>query len=132
MYLFDTDTVSNVMRKTPSPSLLQKLAQIASEDQFVSTITVGEIVYGAYRKANPQHYLNLLQQLWPNVTILSFDEDSAYVYGEIRAQMEQVGHVIGEPDLRIAAIALNHDFTIVTHNVAHFSQVPGIKVEDWF
>ena len=41
------------------------------------------------------------------------------------------GQVIGPYDLQIAAIALQHGLIVVTHNVAEFSRVPGLAVEDW-
>jgi tRNA(fMet)-specific endonuclease VapC len=31
----------------------------------------------------------------------------------------------------IAAIALANQMTLVTHNVAEFTRVPGLKLEDW-
>ena len=34
-------------------------------------------------------------------------------------------------DLFIAATALEHDYTLVTHNTRHFSRIPGLKLEDW-
>jgi tRNA(fMet)-specific endonuclease VapC len=39
--------------------------------------------------------------------------------------------VIGPYDLQIAAIALSNQLTVVTHNTAEFSRVPGLTVEDW-
>jgi tRNA(fMet)-specific endonuclease VapC len=38
---------------------------------------------------------------------------------------------IGPNDLMIAAIALAHDLTLVTHNTAEFSRVPGLRLDDW-
>jgi tRNA(fMet)-specific endonuclease VapC len=38
---------------------------------------------------------------------------------------------IGPYDLQIAAIALQHGLIVVTHNVAEFTRVPGLVVEDW-
>ena len=34
-------------------------------------------------------------------------------------------------DLLIAAIALTHNLTLVTHNISEFSRVPGLTIEDW-
>jgi len=38
---------------------------------------------------------------------------------------------IGTMDLKIAAITLVHDATLVSRNLADFRKVPGLKVEDW-
>ena len=51
MFLFDTDTLSQVLRRNPSPSLLVRMAAVPLEEQFTTAITVGEIVYGAELKA---------------------------------------------------------------------------------
>ena len=45
--------------------------------------------------------------------------------------LERAGTRLAEPDLRIAAIALTHDFTVVTGNVRHFGRVSGLRVENW-
>jgi tRNA(fMet)-specific endonuclease VapC len=45
--------------------------------------------------------------------------------------MERAGQVIGGNDLLIAAIALTHDLTLVTHNGGEFNRVSGLRVEDW-
>ena len=39
--------------------------------------------------------------------------------------------MIGPHDLQIAAIALVHGLTVVTHNTAEFDRVPQLKTEDW-
>jgi tRNA(fMet)-specific endonuclease VapC len=45
--------------------------------------------------------------------------------------LERAGLVIGPHDLQIAAIALNHDLTLVTHNTREFSRIPGLRLDDW-
>jgi tRNA(fMet)-specific endonuclease VapC len=134
MYLLDTDILSNLMKRSPSPILIVKLASVPVEQQFTSSITLGELVYGAHRlEARTDALLERLEKtLLPNLPILPFDADAAYQYGEVRAQLERQGTPIGEADLRIAAIALAHGFTVVTGNVRHFQRVPGLSVENWF
>ena len=56
MFLFDTDTITNIVKPRPSPNLLKKLANISIHQQFISTITISEIVYGA-EKANAQNFI---------------------------------------------------------------------------
>ena len=132
MYLFDTDILSQVLKRAPSPTLLTRVAAVPAEQQFTSAITVGEMVYGAYRSDRPDYFLRQLEErLWPNIRILPFNRAAAETYGRLRAQLEEAGTPLAEPDLRIAAIALTHDFTMVTGNVRHFSRVPGLRIETW-
>ena len=132
MYLFDTDILSQVLKHAPSPALLTRLAAVPAEQQFTSAVTVGEMVYGAYRSDRPDHFLRQLEErLWRNIRILPFNRAAAETYGRVRAQLEGAGTPLAEPDLRIAAIALTHDLTMVTGNVRHFSRVAGLRIENW-
>lgn len=132
MYLFDTDILSQVLKRTPSPTLLARLAAVPAEQQFTSAITAGEMVYGAYRSDRPDHFLRQLQErLWPNIRVVPFNRAAAETYGRLRAQLEEAGTPLAEPDLRIAAIALTRELTMVTGNVRHFSRVPALQIENW-
>ena len=132
MYLFDTDAVRQVIKRSPSIAFVRKLAATDIEKQFTTTITVGELVYGAFKSNRPEFFIEKLEKLvWPNIRILSFDEYSAKVYGRLRAEMERKGTPLTEPDLRIASIAMHHGLIVITGNSKHFSRVPGLKVEDW-
>lgn len=132
MYLFDTDAISQIIRKTPALSFIKRLASVSPDDQFTTTITVGELVYGAYKSDRPSYFLEKLDMIvWPNINILPFDEEAAKIYGGKKAEMEKKGIVLSEPDMRISAIALHHNLTIVTGNTRHFSKVHGLMVENW-
>nr|MDQ2997357.1 hypothetical protein [Chloroflexota bacterium] len=50
---------------------------------------------------------------------------------QMRADLAVKGIPIGAHDLQIAAIALAHDLTLVTHNTREFSRVAGLRLEDW-
>ena len=47
------------------------------------------------------------------------------------AAWRQAPKKIGRADLLIACIALAHGETLVTRNVRHFKQVPGLTIENW-
>jgi predicted nucleic acid-binding protein len=132
MYLFDTDALSQIIKKSPSIIFVRKLASVDPEKQFTTTITVGEMVYGAYKSSRPEYFIDKLEDLvWQNVQILPFDEGSAKVYGRLRAEIEKKGISLSEPDLRIASISVHYGMTLITGNTKHFSKVQGLMVEDW-
>ncbi|MCH8279646.1 MAG: type II toxin-antitoxin system VapC family toxin [Chloroflexi bacterium] len=132
MFLFDTDTLSQIIKREPSSSLLNRMAAVPRDEQFTTSITVGEMVYGAERSSRRDYLLRQFEsQLWPALRILPFDRAAAEAYGSLRAELERAGTPLSEPDTRIAAIALTHNLTLVTGNVRHFSRVAGLSVENW-
>lgn len=121
------------MKRTPSATLIAKLAGIPAEQQSTSSITLGELVYGAHRLRDRAPLLldRINHVLLPNLNVLPFDSEAARCYGELRSALEGQGTLIGDADLRIAAIALSRSLVIVTGNVRHFDHVPGLFVENW-
>ena len=133
MYLLDTDILSNLLKRTPSTVLIAKLASVPPEQQFTSSITLGELIYGAYRlREGAGHLLERLEEtLPPNLPTLPFDGAAARRYGEVRAELEHRGTPIGDADLRIGAIALSRGLAVVTGNARHFQRIPDLLVENW-
>ncbi len=132
MYLFDTDVLSNVVKKTPSPYLLKKLKKTPREFQFSSAINRAEIFYGAHRSPNRDKIIRVFEEkVFPTITVLPFDEGSAKVYGKLKTRLEKKGLSKSEPDLRIASIAIQHQLTLITSNTRHFKDIHGLNVENW-
>jgi len=132
MYLFDTDCLSNILKKAPSTLLIKKLESLPKGLQFTTSINVSEIYFGAYRSRNQEKILKAYEdKVFPNVNILPFDTDSGKIYGRLKALLEKRGFSKSEPDLRIAAIAIQHDMILVTGNKRHFMNIPGLNIEDW-
>lgn len=70
-----------------------------------------------------QHSLEMLMALM----ILPFDAQAASVFRALRKNLPQAG----TQDIKIAAIALAHDATVLTRNVVDFTKVPDLRVENW-
>jgi tRNA(fMet)-specific endonuclease VapC len=133
MYLFDTDILSNLLKRAPAPALLARVAATAAVEQATTSVTLGELLYGAIR-LGPQgvQLLDRIEQvLLRNLTILPFDERAARQYAPLRAVLERNGTPLADADLRIAAIALAHQKILVTANERHFRRVPGLTLENW-
>ncbi len=132
MYLFDTDTITNIFKPLPSKSLLSKLKLIPRQKQYISTITIYEIVYGAFKSQRKEYHVTRLRELLlPSVQIVIFNTKAAYVCGAIRAKLESIGTPLSLADLQIASIALANDLTLITGNTKHFSRVPELRVKNW-
>ena len=111
--------------------LIRRVARVPATDQFTTSVNLGELLYGAYRR-NRDDLVAKIKEVAQNVNaVLPFDEHAADVYASVRATLERQGRKLPEPDLRIAAVALRRDFTVVTGNVRHFHRIPGLRVENW-
>jgi tRNA(fMet)-specific endonuclease VapC len=110
------------------------------KDRFLATdpstiwlcaVVKAELFFGAMKSSRMRENLALLDKLFANFESLSFDDDAARKYGEIRSELAQKGTPIGPNDLMIAAIASVHEAVLVTHNTREFTRVAGLKIEDW-
>ena len=62
-----------------------------------------------------------------NILLLDFDERAGVEYQRLRRSRIRIGTM----DLKIAAIVITHDATLLTKNLSDFHKVPGLKVADW-
>jgi tRNA(fMet)-specific endonuclease VapC len=127
-FVLDTDTCSAYLRG--HRGVFSRFVQ-HSGGLYVSTVSVGELhVWARRASASPrrQHVLGLLLQ---EVRSLPVDDDVALLFGQTRARLLDQGVTVPVNDLLIAATALLHDFTVVTHNVRHFELVPNLRIQDW-
>jgi tRNA(fMet)-specific endonuclease VapC len=132
MYLFDTDSISNLLKKKPSEKFIENISRIDKSDQFISTITLGELVYGAFKSDKSQFYLDYLNNvLLPSVNVLGFDIFAAFIYGKIRAVLSAEGIVISNTDIQIASIAIANNMILITGNTRHFIHVQNLQIENW-
>jgi tRNA(fMet)-specific endonuclease VapC len=130
-YCFDTDVLSALLGPTPPPRLIHRLAFVPPDEQTTTAINVGELLYGIAKRGQEGLGERVRAFVESTQVVLPFDRRAAEVYGPLRARLEREGRRLGEPDLRIASIAISRDLTLVTGNVKHFSRVPDLPVENW-
>ena len=133
MYLLDTDVMLDLMSRSPSTSLVARLAMVSPDAQFTSSVSFGELVYGAYRLGGGADTLlrNMEDRLQPNLAVLDFDTAAVRHYGILREYVLRVGLGVADTDSRIAAIAITHGLTLITNSPSRFHGVPGLHVECW-
>jgi tRNA(fMet)-specific endonuclease VapC len=129
-FLLDTNVCIRVLNGS-SPEVVAKLRELDPGDVVISAVVRAELVYGARKSRHVAANLRLVEAFCEPFLCLPFDAGSADAYGEIRADLERLGQPIGPNDFLIAASALAHSLTLVTHNTSEFARVPGLTVEDW-
>lgn len=130
IYLPDTNACITLLRQRDS-RLIARWKAVKATDIALCSVVVYELRYGAERSSDPVRGHAKLDLFFSPLTSLPFDDQCARRCAEIRTELERTGRVIGPHDLQIAAIALQHRLTLVTHNTREFSRVSGLKLEDW-
>jgi len=115
----------------PRSAIRFRLATIDASDIRLCSVVKAELYYGAYRSAKVQANLDLLHRFFGLFVSLPFDDAAADTSAQIRSSLAAEGAPIGPYDLKIAAIAVVHGLTLVTHNRREFDRVPDLIVEDW-
>jgi tRNA(fMet)-specific endonuclease VapC len=130
LYLLDTNVCIRFLNGTSTP-VKQQLEATRRSDIAVCSVVKAELFYGVMRSRNPSQSLIRYREFLDPFVSLPFDDEAAIVYGQIRADLSAKGTPIGPNDLQIAAIALTHNLTLVTHNTREFNRVDGLQIEDW-
>ena len=127
-FLVDTDICSAYMKG--NRHVWQRFMQYRGQ-LHVSAITVGELFTWALRAQASAKRLQTLLDLLSDVTVLDVTLDVGRKFGEVRAALLDTELGTPEMDLLIAATALVHDLTLVTHNVRDVANVRGLLIQDW-
>jgi tRNA(fMet)-specific endonuclease VapC len=127
-FLIDTDICSAHLKQKGivSNRFLQHTGGLC-----VSTITLGELYTWALRANAPPKRLQGLQDLLNDVAVLDVSEKVSEKFGQLQAQLMDAGTPAPGMDLMIAATALVHDLTLVTHNTQDYANIPLLRINDW-
>ena len=133
MYLIDTNVLSELVKRKPNQNLIAKIKEIPSASLYTASVCVMELRYGALRRGNPDDlWLNIQQRIISKLRILDFSYNEAMRAAEVLHELHSIGKPIGIEDVMIGSIALSHGLTVISANTKHFSQIPNLRVENWF
>jgi tRNA(fMet)-specific endonuclease VapC len=125
-YLFDTNAVIALF--ADDSDVLARLE--AAQEVFVLIIVLGELHYGARRSGRVERNLARLVTFTTGSVMLNCDDITARYYGEIKDGLRRDGRPIPENDIWIAAVASQHNLTVLTRDT-HLAGLPGVAVEGW-
>jgi tRNA(fMet)-specific endonuclease VapC len=103
---------------------------LEAQEVFVPSIVLGELYYGARKSRRVQENLARIEEFATRSVVLGCDAETARQYGDVKGSLREKGRPIPENDIWIAAIALQHDLTLIGRD-AHFREVNDLKVEAW-
>ncbi|HEX9002346.1 MAG TPA: type II toxin-antitoxin system VapC family toxin [Blastocatellia bacterium] len=139
MFVLDTDHITLLeWGSGPVGQRLHERIRALPENEVVTTVityeeqTRGWMAYAARAKTTAQQveaYRKLKRHLdlYCRLQLLEFDEPAGVEF----EQLQRLRPRIGTMDLKIAAIALANNATVLTRNIQDFVRVPGLGVEDW-
>lgn len=129
LYLLDTNIISDAIRNPRGPCAA-RISELDPEAVCTSIIVAAELSYGVEKKGSPALAQRVRQAL-NAMRVLPMEADADLQYGQLRADLERRGQVIGANDMLIAAHALALDAVLVTDNMGEFSRVKDLRCENW-
>lgn len=128
-YMLDTNIVIYTIKNRPSK--VREVFKSHSGLMSISSVTLGELIYGAEKSGQPERNLADIAGLTARLDVLPFDEVAAMHFGQLRAELSKIGKSIGPYDQMIAGHARSLGLILVTNNLREFERVPGLRFENW-
>jgi tRNA(fMet)-specific endonuclease VapC len=129
-YMLDTNTCIYIIKRKP-PDVIERFIQTEISEIGISSITLSELLYGVSKSSKPEQNQMALAQFIAPLEILSYGDEAAQYYGDLRAHLEKQGTLIGSLDMLIAAHALSIACILVTNNEKEFMRIPNLIIDNW-
>ena len=128
-YMLDTNICIYVIKNYPA-ELRERFNRLA-EQLCISSITLGELHYGAEKSAQRLKNLQAIEHFTARLEVLAFASKAAVHYGQIRAELERAGTPCGSHDMQIGGHARCEGLIVVTNNMREFARMSGVRAENW-
>lgn len=136
LYILDTDHLTLFQRN--HPAVIARVAALSPEIIATTVVSAMEQVRGrlaqVHRAKAASEVVTAFARFqeallfYRTVPILPYDDAAATYFARLR---QTVPHHPGTQDLRIAAIALSRNATVVTRNHRDFQRIAGVLLADW-
>ena len=129
-FMLDTNICIYIIKRKPL-AVIDRFKRTKISQIGISTIVLSELLYGVSKSSKPEQNQMALTQFIAPLEILSYGDDAAHYYGDLRAHLEKQGTPIGSLDMLIAAHALSIACILVTNNEKEFFRIPNLKIDNW-
>jgi toxin FitB len=136
-WLLDTNILSELRRPRPERKVLAFIAAQPLEHLYVSAVTFAEIRFGievitdANRRAELNDWLALKVRPMFEQRVLVISEDIMFKWRLLVEDGRKARHTSSQPDLIIAATALDHGLTVVSRDVGDYRKARVPVLNPW-
>jgi predicted nucleic acid-binding protein len=110
------------------PSAVAQLRALEPHGLAISLISYGEIFEGIYFSSDPVLAERDFRQFLRAIDVLPLNRAIMRHFARIRGELRRRGQIIGDPDLMIAATAIEHDLALITGNRRHFARIAELAL----
>lgn len=126
--IIDTSIWVDIERGRIAPA---DVAAVTGDDPvYLAPPIVAELEYGVWRAATPAQRNRRLAALAriKKKPCLIIDHETGATFGRLAADLDNAGrpHQFKVQDLWIAALAIQHNLKVLTHNTKDFAGIPGV------
>jgi predicted nucleic acid-binding protein len=136
-WLLDTNIISELRRPKPERKVVAFVAGQPLERLYLSSVTLAEIRFGievlpdARLRAELNDWLAHKVRPMFEQRVLPVSEDVMFKWRLLVEDGRKAGHTCSQPDLIIAATALQHGLTVVTRDTADYEKARVPLFNPW-
>lgn len=136
-WLLDTNILSELRRPRPEPKVVAFVAAQPLESLHISAVTLAEIRFGIELVADANRRAELTDWLAHKVRpmfaqrVLPVTEEIMFKWRLLMEEGRKAGHTFSEPDLIIAATALEHGLTLVSRDTREYERARVPVFDPW-
>ena len=129
MFLIDTDIIIYSLKN--NENVIRNFNRYSREPKAVSIITIGELLYGAYKSQRKIENLGKVHRIADIFPVIEISMTIIDTFAHLKSDLNAKGVTVDEFDLLIGATALSMNYSIVTNNEKHFKKIPDLDVINW-
>lgn len=137
-WLLDTNVISELRKPRAEPRVVEFVSSAPLRDLYISSVTLAEIRYGIalspdiQKRTSLQEWLSFqIRPMFDPERTLSVTEEVLLRWRMLMEDGRRIGHTFSQPDLLIAAIAINHGLTVVNRDVGQFEKARVRVFNPW-
>jgi toxin FitB len=136
-WLLDTNILSEIRRPKPEPKVLAFVAAYPLSELYISVVTLAELRFGVEllsigtRRTDLENWLTQTIRPMFDQRVLPVTEEVMFRWRVLLEEDRKTGHTFSQPDLIIAATALERGLTVVTRDRSDYDKARAPVLNPW-